>query len=151
MEIIIDDLLKPEVINLVMEHKQSMLKITPEESVHALDLNELKDDLITFWTIWDKGELMGCGALKELGNNEGEVKSMRTHASYLRQGIAKKMLEHIIEQAKIIGYTNLYLETGTSGEFIPAHMLYRKLGFEKCSAFSKYEEDGSSCFMMLTL
>lgn len=151
MEIRNDNLISKDVIELVSEHKNAMLEITPEESVHALNLSELKDDCISFWTIWNHDYLMGCGALKELSNETGEVKSMRTHSTYLRQGVAERMLKHIIEQAKFRGYKRLYLETGVADEFIPAHRLYRKFGFVDCGPFDEYVEDVHSCFMVLSL
>src|SRR6185369_1903054 len=67
MEIRIDDLKGPAVIQLLHAHLQSMVAQSPPESVHALDLDGLRQPDITFWSAWQGSELMGCGALKELG------------------------------------------------------------------------------------
>ncbi len=146
-----DDLTNDRVVELVLDHKKAMLAISPKESVHALDLEELRSSDISFWTIWDGDALMGCGDLKALNELEGEIKSMRTHVSYLRQGIAGKMLDHIIRNAKARGYKRLYLETGSRDEFIPAHKLYEKYGFSNCGPFADYVEDDHSRFMYLEL
>jgi len=87
---------------------------TPAESVHALDLEELKAPNITFWSAWQDKELLGCGALKELnGGKRGEIKSMRTVRAHLRKGVASTLLNHIIVEAKQRSYNQLLLETGS--------------------------------------
>ncbi len=151
IHIVIDDLTNEQVIDLVTSHKKAMLGISPEESVHALDIDGLKAETITFWTLWRRENLMGCGALSELGNRHGEIKSMRTHTNFLRLGVAQFILEHIISEAKKRDYTRLYLETGVSEEFYPAHKLYKKLGFKDCGPFVGYELDENSRFMYLDL
>ena len=70
------------------------------ESVHALDIDALRKPGITFWTVWSGGELLGCGALKELDAKHGEIKSMRTSSAHRRRGVARTMLTHIIEEAR---------------------------------------------------
>ena len=147
MEIRIDALTHPAVIALLEEHHQDMLLHSPPESVHALDLSALSHPDITFWTVWKNNELAGCGALKELDNSQGEIKSMRTSKSFLRQGVAKLLLEHMIDQASSRGYQKLSLETGTMDAFLPAQKLYRQLGFEICPPFADYQEDPYSTFM----
>lgn len=82
INIVIDDLTGPEIHALLEEHLQNMHALSPAESVHALDLEQLRNPDITFWTIWDGPLLLGCGALKELNNKHGEVKSMRTPAAH---------------------------------------------------------------------
>jgi hypothetical protein len=67
MEIRIDHLTGTEIIALISEHLQSMCEQSPPESVHALDLDRLRTPEITFWSAWEQGELLGCGALKDLG------------------------------------------------------------------------------------
>src|SRR6185436_3433164 len=64
----------------------------------------------------DGGTVVGCGALKRLDARHAEVKSMRTLAARKRSGIASMMLEHIITEARRMGFTRLSLETG-SAEF----------------------------------
>ncbi len=147
MEIRIGELTHPAVISLLTEHHQDMLMHSPPESVHALDLSALSHQDITFWSVWKNNELAGCGALKELDHSHGEIKSMRTAKSFLRQGVAKLLLEHMISEATTRGYQKLSLETGTMAAFKPAQILYQQLGFKECLPFASYQADPFSTFM----
>ncbi|MBT2684748.1 GNAT family N-acetyltransferase [Bacillus sp. ISL-37] len=151
MEIKVDDLTGSEVISLIGEHLHGMKLHSPPESIHALGLGELKGPDITFWTVWNEEQLMGCGALKELDFHHGELKSMRTATAHLRKGVAQAMLEHIIKEARKRGYTRLSLETGSMEAFFPARKLYEKYGFVYCPPFGDYIEDQNSVFMTMEL
>lgn len=146
-----DNLEHQEVRLLLEEHLASMNEISPPESVHALDIEGLKASNIRFWTVWENSELLACGALKELDNYHGEIKSMRTKAEHRRRGIARKLLQHIITQARTRGLQRLSLETGSMAEFRGAHRLYEEHGFERCPPFSTYKPDPNSICMTLTL
>jgi putative acetyltransferase len=152
IDIRIDDLSGPEIAGLLTEHLQSLAKISPPESMHALNLDGLRRPDVTFWSAWQGQELVGCGALKELNSGHGEVKSMRTAAAHLRKGVAATVLKHIITEAKLRGYRKLSLETGATEEhFTPAHQLYHKFGFRKCAPFADYADDPNSLFMTMAL
>lgn len=147
MRIEADDLTRPEVIALLNEHLSNMYELSPPESVHALDVTKLRSPDITFWTVWDDGVLLGCGALKELSPTHGEVKSMRTPQVLRRQGAGRAVLAHIISVAKERGYQRLSLETGSIDAFVPAQKLYASFGFSTCGPFGSYVEDPHSVFM----
>lgn len=147
MEIRVDDLTGDKIIALIGEHLQSMFESSPPESVHALDLDGLRSPEVTFWSVWEGDELLGCGALKELDAKHGEVKSMRTASAHLRKGVARRMLEHIIAEAARRGYDRLSLETGSMAEFEPARKLYESCGFRYCGPFADYWDDPNSVFM----
>ncbi|KJJ41383.1 acetyltransferase [Bacillus subtilis] len=151
MYIKIDDLTGDQVISLVNEHLHSMTLMSPPESIHALGLEKLRGPEITFWSAWDNDELAGCGALKELDRRHGEIKSMRTSLSHLRKGVAKQVLQHIIEEAKKRGYDRLSLETGSMASFEPARNLYEGFGFQYREPFADYVEDPNSVFMTKVL
>jgi putative acetyltransferase len=151
MQIREDDLTGKEIAHLLQEHLAEMIEITPPGSVHALDLAGLRSPQIAFWSAWKDDELVGCGALKQLDDRSGEIKSMRTARAYRRQGIAAKVLEHIIQTATERGYDHLYLETGSFPAFAPARALYEQYGFEYRSPFGDYEEDPNSVFMIKKL
>ncbi|KRF13493.1 GNAT family N-acetyltransferase [Paenibacillus sp. Soil787] len=147
MDIKIDDLTGPEVVALIREHLQHMASLSPPESTHALNLDKLKQPGITFWSGWEQNELAGCGAIKELDSQHGEIKSMRTSSSHLRKGVARQILEHIIEEAKRRGYQRVSLETGSMEAFDPARRMYESFGFQYCKPFADYVEDPNSVFM----
>ena len=151
MEIRIDDLSGLEVRALLEEHLQNMFQITPPESVHALDINALRQPDITFWTAWSDEHLLGCGALKELSSIHGEVKSMRTAMSHRRKGVGRAILTYIIAESRKRSYTRVSLETGSMSEFEAARQLYSSFGFAFCPPFADYIEDPNSVFMSLEL
>jgi putative acetyltransferase len=151
MRIEIDNLERPQVIALLEEHLQDMYATSPPESVHALDVSKLKLPSITFWTGWDGEQLLGCVAMSQLEDGHAELKSMRTTPSARKQGVASRLLNHVIEQAKHQGMQRLSLETGSMAFFEPAHRLYEKHGFEYCEPFGDYQPDPNSRFMTLAL
>jgi putative acetyltransferase len=147
MEIRIDDLTGPEIAAFLDEHLRDMRSVSPPESTHALDLDGLKKPDVTFWTVWDNQQLVGCGAIKELNPAHGEIKSMRTTSTHRRRGVATVVLQHILRVAKERGYRRLSLETGSMPFFEPARRLYRSHGFEECAPFADYREDPNSVFL----
>jgi putative acetyltransferase len=151
MDIKLDDLTGTEVAELVGEHLHGMAQHSPLESIHALNLEGLQKPEITFWSAWEQGELVGCGALKELDGQHGEIKSMRTSSSHLRKGVARRILQHLIEEGKRRGYRRLSLETGSMEAFEPAKRLYASFGFQFCKPFSDYVEDPNSVFMTMEI
>jgi putative acetyltransferase len=147
----LDDLRGPEIAALLEEHLADMRRISPPESVHALDLERLRAPDIRFWTLWQGDDLLGCGALKQLDTTHAEIKSMRTARAHRRQGVAATMLRHLLEQARAAGFARVSLETGSMAEFAPAQALYAAHGFEYCGPFADYVEDPNSVFMTLPL
>jgi putative acetyltransferase len=151
MDIKVDDLTGAEIAELLQEHLANMAENSPPESMHALGIEELSKSDITFWSAWNGTELLGCGALKELSPQHGEIKSMRTASSHRRKGVAAALLEHILKEAKRRDYKRLSLETGSMETFAPAHRLYMKFGFKECRPFADYVEDPNSIFMTIEL
>ena len=151
MRIIEDDLTGVEIRALLETHFAALLASSPAESCHFLDFDGLNAPDVTFWSIWDGIALAGCGALKALSLEQGEIKSMRTHADHLRKGAGAAMLKHIISQARQRGYVRLSLETGSSDAFAPARALYEVYGFAYCPPFGDYAEDPFSRFMTLAI
>jgi putative acetyltransferase len=151
MRIEVDDLSRPQVHALIEEHWANMYELSPPEQVFALNPNKLQADDITFWTVWEEEDLLGCGALKELTPTHGEIKSMRTPAAARGRGAGRAVLMHIIAVAHQRGYTRLSLETGTHAAFEPAHNLYRSKGFVVSAPFGSYLPNEHSVFMELRL
>lgn len=143
----LDDLRGPEIRALLEEHLRNMHEISPPESVHALDLDALRHPAITFWTAWSGADLLGCGALKQLDAAHGEVKSMRTATGHRNKGVARAILQRILQEAQSRAYGRLSLETGSQPQFQPARRLYESEGFGYCRPFGGYQEDPNSVFM----
>ena len=151
MDIDLDDPARDDVRALLEEHLRHMHELSPPESVHALDIAGLKTPEVSFWTIRDEGLLLGCAALKELDQEHGEIKSMRTPQARRRRGAGRALLEHLIAQARSRGYRRLSLETGSMAGFEPARRLYAAYGFVECGPFDQYQPDPNSTFMTLAL
>jgi putative acetyltransferase len=149
MDIRVDDLSGAEIIGLLDEHLRGVALHSPPESVHALGLEALRKPDITFWSVWQDSELMGCGAIKELDSRHGEIKSMRTASLHRRKGVAARLMRHILEEAKRRSYDRLSLETGSMDAFAPARNLYASFGFKPCGPFADYVEDPYSVFMTM--
>jgi putative acetyltransferase len=119
--------------------------------VFALDWSGLQAPEIRFYALWEGEDLLGFGALKELGPRTGEIKSMRTDDRHLRKGVAAAILDHIIAEARRRGYSRLSLETGSGPAFEPALALYRKCGFVDGEPFGGYEQSSFNQFLHLDL
>jgi putative acetyltransferase len=151
LEVRRDDLTGGAIRALLLQHLEDMHALSPPESVHALDIDALRQPDVTFWTVWQRDELLGCGALRELTPRHGEVKSMRTVPAQRRRGAARAVLARIIDEARVRGYDRLSLETGSMAAFDPARTLYERHGFTYCTPFGDYTEDPNSVFMTLAL
>lgn len=147
IEFRVDDLSGEAIRALVARHLEGMYASSPACSVHALGIEKLKQPGVSFWSAWVGGELAGCGALKRIDAKRGEIKSMRVADAWLGKGIGRAMLGHIITEARRIGFTSLWLETGSPAAFAPALKLYETAGFERCGPFDGYVEDSFSVFM----
>jgi len=151
MEMREDDLSSEATRSLLVLHLKSMHANSPLGSVFALDLSGLRVPEVTVWTAWDANDILGIGALNEIGNGNGELKSMRTHPNHLRKGVGAALLTHMIAEAKTRGLRRLSLETGSGPAFDPALALYRKFGFINGEAFADYPQNAFNQFLHLTL
>lgn len=151
LHIRLDDLRDPRIAAFLEEHLADMRRVSPPESVHALDLDGLRRPEIRFWSAWTAdaaGEaLAGTVALKRLDDGHAELKSMRTAVHLRGQGIAARLLAHALAEARVAGHTRMSLETGSQPFFAPARALYARHGFKACAPFSDYTNDPASHFM----
>jgi putative acetyltransferase len=149
--IVEDDLSGADIQALLLLHAEGMLASSPRDACHFLDLDGLKHPSVTFWSIWDAGSLAGCGAMRQIDDAHGEVKSMRTAPEHLGRGVGRRMLEHIVSTARARSYQRLSLETGTGDSFAAAVRLYESSGFVRCGAFGDYQDNDFSQFFTLQL
>lgn len=145
--VIEDDLSGPEVAALLELHLDEMHQWSPACKVHALPLERLREPDVTFYTAWDGDTLAAIGALKELGDRRGELKSMRAAPAFRGKGAGRAILERLLAEARARGYAWLGLETGRPEPFVPARRLYERYGFAECPAFGDYVSDEFSLCM----
>ena len=145
------DLDTPEFIALIDTHAELMLSLSPPGSCHFLPMDGLRTPDVTVWEMRDGETLVGCGALQELSATHGEIKSMHMRRQRRGSGLGRKMLDHILKEARARGYNRLSLETGSMDGFKPSRTLYQSCGFAICPPFGDYVEDPNSVFMSLTL
>jgi putative acetyltransferase len=147
LEFRVDDLSGEATQKLVARHLEGMYANSPACSVHAFDIDRLRQPGVTFWSAWAGDEIAGMGALKEIDSARGEVKSMRVHDAWLGKGVGRAVLQHIIGEARRRGMKSLFLETGSAPAFRPALKLYESAGFTYCGPFEGYTNDPFSLFM----
>jgi len=147
MDIKIDDLTNPDVRALVSTHRTEMSANENAVMSHALDLDKLTSEDVTFFSVWEGETLTGCGAIKELDKHHGEIKSMHTARRFRRRGVSAALLFHIIKLAEQRGYKRLSLETHPGEDYKPARKLYERFGFEPCEPFGDYDPHEYSVFM----
>ena len=151
MNIKAEDLTSPDILALVETHRAEMGANDNARVSEVLDLNRLQADDITFLAVREGETLTGCGALKELDENHGEIKSMHTARRFRRRGVSAALLFHMIKLAEERGYKRLSLETNPGSDYKPARKLYERFGFELCGAFGEYEDHEDSVFMTKSL
>lgn len=134
---------------LLAEHVRFGRAHSPADNAHVLEASGLGAPGITFWSAWDGEALAGFVALKELGPDHGEVKSMRTAPTHLRRGVARALLEHLVAVARARGYRKLSLETGTAPAFDAANRLYEAAGFSDGPVFGGYPASPHNRFMTM--
>jgi putative acetyltransferase len=143
----LDPLTAEPVRGLVATHLAVMHAQSPQQSVHALEIDGLQGDDVRFWSVWVDDELVGCGALKRLSDTEAEIKSMHVQQQWRGKGLAQAILRHLEAQARRDGVERLSLETGSQDTFEPARRLYASFGYVECGPFATYVPDPNSTFM----
>lgn len=140
------ELERDDVRALLEQHFAEMTAGSPPSACHVMPADALSDPAIRFFTLREYGKLLGCGALKRLADDHGEVKSMRTTDTALGRGVGSALLAHLTATARESGMTRLSLETGNSRMFAAANRLYRREGFEQCGPFGGYRPTDFTTF-----
>lgn len=91
-----------------------------------------------FLIAWLDDQPVGCGALRRLGDDQGEIKRMYVVPRARRRGVARALLEALEAEARSLGIEALILETGERQP--EAIALYRSAGFERCPCWGDYLE-----------
>lgn len=145
------DFTDPQLAAFLQGHLDDLAPTAPAESQHALDLSGLDAPGVRLWVATSGAAIVGTGALAVMRSDHEELKSMRTDPQRRGQGVARRILEHLLRDARERGVRQISLETGSQDFFAPARALYEQAGFVICPPFGSYEEDPNSVFMTLPL
>ena len=86
----------------------------------------VEKDNFRYFVADEAGEILGyCGFLFVL--DEAEIPNVCVKSSARKQGVGKKMMNALIEEAKKLGISTLFLEVRESNA--AARTLYKSLGF----------------------
>jgi putative acetyltransferase len=143
--------LGPDLALLMERHTADMHADTPPESIHMMDASQLAVPEVSFFVLREAGIPLAMGAIKRIGTEHGEIKSMHVLSEARGKGLSKAMLEHLLSAGRDLGLARLSLETGVQPTFIAARALYAKAGFTLCPPFEGYHEDPNSIFMTCAL
>ncbi|MBL9046117.1 MAG: GNAT family N-acetyltransferase [Tabrizicola sp.] len=139
-------------LTLLMErHTADMHADTPPESIHMMDASALDIPEVAFFVMREAGMPVAMGAFKRIDAGHAEIKSMHVLAEQRGKGLSRRMLDHLLVEAKAAGFRRLSLETGAQAMFLPARRLYERAGFSECPPFEGYVEDPNSTFMTKVL
>jgi len=141
------DFAAPALAEFLQAHLDDIAPTAPAESQHALDLSRLNVPGVRLWVAVSDIAIVGTGALAELDAGHEELKSMRTDPQRRGQGVGRRVLEHLLRDARERDIRRISLETGSQDFFAPARALYTSVGFVFCPPFGSYREDPSSVFM----
>ena len=142
----------PAVEAILARHHSAMSAATPADSCHVMTASALRDSGARVYALRDaSGTVQAVGALKPLGDGTVELKSMHVAAESRGKGFGKGLLKHLLAEARGLGMTTAYLETGSEPGFAPARAMYESAGFAYCPPFANYVPDRLSVFMSRTL
>ena len=146
MRIALENPNQPVVIQLIEELDAYQKPLYPAESHHGIDMDALCQPKVLFAVIRnDDGSAIGCGAVV-LEPEYGELKRMFIRPEHRGQGLSKRLLAFLEEQARAKRCNVFTLETGI---YQPeALALYERSGYKRCAPFGNYKPDPMSVFMM---
>jgi putative acetyltransferase len=143
---------QPDVIALLTALDDYLATLYPPEDNHILSVQELLHPSIAFFVARADATAVGCGALRVLNGDQGEIKRMYVSPALRGQRIGVKLLDAINAKAAQRGLRELLLEAGTHQP--EALRLYINAGYEFCDAFGEYAalaSVGTSVFMRRAL
>lgn len=100
----------------------------------GFELTDVEQPRAAFVVARVDGYPAGCGALRPLDAETGEIKRMYTRAAFRRKGVAQAVLAELERLAAEFGYTNIKLQTGPLQP--EAAALYERVGYYRIPRFS---------------
>jgi putative acetyltransferase len=102
-------------------------------------------DITSFFVAFEGETPIGCGGLRQLDDEHGEVKRMFVLASRRGSGASVAIIRALEDDARARGWNRLVLETGTRQP--DAVRFYEREGFGRIPNFGHYPDPNESlCF-----
>lgn len=118
--------------NLSDRHGVTLEAATPDASL-LMEIAGLLEPPRSLYLAEVDGRPAGTGGLRPLDREVAEIKRMYVDSGFRGHGIARAVLQRLIDDARMAGYRELQLETGAW--MVEAHALYRSCGFVDSPAF----------------
>jgi putative acetyltransferase len=142
-----DDPQRDDVRRLLEQHRVFASGVMPPEGVHVLDPDDAQDETVALFTVRVDGELLGIAALRRLGPDHAELKSMYAAIALRRRGVGRALVDHLVAVAAARGVRRVSLECGAGDAFVPARSLYAAAGFVPRAPFGGYRTTADNVFM----
>ena len=94
------------------------------------------DNPLSIWLVAVEGECLAGYVGSQTVLDESDMMNIAVHPDFRRCGVAKQLVEQLVEALKQRGSRCLTLEVRTSNE--PARKLYEKLGFQQIGLRKNY-------------
>lgn len=107
-----------------------------DERTEPFDPSTLSGEGCALLGIEENQQLLACGALKRLNNEQAEIKRMYTSPKARGRGFGRQILNGIIKCGRIEKYQQIVLETGDLQA--EAIALYESVGFKRIPNFGYY-------------
>lgn len=121
-----------------------------EKTGYLKDVEEFETEYSSenggFQILIEGSNVIGCGGLRRLDQNNGELVRLWLKKKNRGIGLGRKMFDLLMDLAINIGYENVYLDT--SHRCVEAVKLFRQNGFSNCP---KYKESIADLYLFKRL
>lgn len=132
---------------LIAELNAELSRTYPEPGANhfGLDPDEVSGGRGAFLLVYRDGVPVGCGAVRRLDAETGELKRMYVSPAVRGAGLGRRLVAALESEARALGVRRLVLETGTRQ--LAAIALYRATGFHPIPLYGEYlsSPDTSIC------
>jgi putative acetyltransferase len=135
----------PRVQQLVVELDAELTARFPGERIHGFHAGEADAFRGAFLLVLQDGAPVACGGVRVLGPELGELKRMVVRPHARRQGLGRRLVAALEDEARALGLDALQLETGRNMQ--DAIALYERAGFARIPRYGEYVDNPDSVCM----
>ena len=145
------DILSPTARALIEALNAELTQAYPEEGAchFRLDAQDVAAGKGAFLIAFRSGQPVGCGAVRRIDANTGELKRMYVVPAERGRGVGQAILRALEIEAQGLGLARLVLETGVRQD--KAQKLYQQAGFAPIDRYGEYTNSPLSICMAKTL